>query len=239
MIGRWLWYICLLAIGTATVALQLDRQSALAPQLAGTVPAPARGFAQSQIAASALQSGDPRRAVEEAEILVRSRPIPAESLRLLAQAQFAAGQSEQGFLTIQIAAKRGWRDPVAQEAMLRLAIAAGEEAEAAKRYTALFLQSGTKDALLIEIGSTLFESVEDPAAQTLIEILSGSDRWPDTFLRRGARVLPETAFVAITREAETNGAEFSCRTLNDVIPVLASRNQDAAAQWVSFTDKAC
>lgn len=45
-------------------------------------------------------------------------------------------------MTIQISSQRGWREPVAQVAVLRLALDADDKAEAAHRYAALFLQRG-------------------------------------------------------------------------------------------------
>ncbi|MBV7258296.1 hypothetical protein [Erythrobacter crassostreae] len=239
MIGKMIWYAAILLIGAVTTAVQLDRQSAATPTLAEFVPKPARGFAQAQLAARALQSGPSELAVKEAELLVERRPIPAEPLRLLAQAKFSAGQSEAGLLTIQIAARRGWRDPAAQETMLRLAIAAGDEAEAARRYTALFLQSGTQDALLVELGATLFETTDGPAARTLIEIVSANDRWPDTFLRRGQRVLRPGTFVEIVGEAAWHGADFSCEILIDLGPSLTRRDTTAGKKWTELMQKHC
>lgn len=239
MIARFFWYTSLLAIAAITIAVQLDRQSASSPALSETVPGPARGFAQAQIAARSLQNASPQDAVEEAKLLVQRRPVPAETLRLLAQAQFAAGQVDEGSLTIQIAAKRGWRDPTAQEAMLRLALAAGDEAEAAKRYTALFLQNRTKDALLTELGATLFDSPDGVAAETLIGIVSGSERWPDNFLRRGVRVLPSTVFVEIVSEAIARGAAFTCSTLQSIAPILAANDEAASARFAALVKDRC
>jgi hypothetical protein len=59
---------------------------------------------------------------------------------LLAVAQAKAGNAEAAGLAIQIAGQRGWREPVAQEAVLRLALGAGNKPEAARRYAALFLR---------------------------------------------------------------------------------------------------
>ncbi|TRD11646.1 hypothetical protein FGU71_07055 [Erythrobacter insulae] len=239
MIARIIWQVFLLLAAAVTISLQLDRQSALVPALADAVPAPARGFAQAQLTARALQSGPPALAVTEARRLVEKRPIPAEPLRLLAQAQFAAGQNDAGFLTIQIAAKRGWRDPAAQESMLRLALAAGDEAEAAKRYIAMFLQNRTEDALLEEFGNALFGTAESEAARTLTEIVSGSDRWPETFLQRGARVLPPRSFVQIVRSAHASGAAFNCETLKAVAPRVTARDPEAGAMIDALVAGSC
>ena len=66
------------------------------------VPELFRSAAQFPIAANALAGPDPVLALSEAEKLVIRRPMPAEHLRVLAQAQaqFAAGDYNQGTLTI-------------------------------------------------------------------------------------------------------------------------------------------
>lgn len=239
MMGRIAWYAMLLALAAIIIAVQIDRQSAVAPAMAELTPQPVRGFAQAQIAARARQSGPPERALEEAKRLVARRPIPAETLRLLAQAQFAAGQAEAGFTTIQVAARRGWRDPVAQESMLRLAVAVGDEAEAARRYTALMLQNRTQDALLKEFGTTLFGGESDEAAQSLVDVLAGADRWSSAFLRRGARVLPPDAFARIISEAASKGAEFDCGALQAASRAISDRSSQAAAMIVAVAEKSC
>lgn len=216
MIARLAWYAALLAIAVVTAAVQLDRQSAMQPFFAPLTPEPLRGFAQAQLARTAILSGSDQSALDEASKLVERRPIPAESLRALAQAQLKAGKADEALLTIQIAAQRGWRDPAAQEAMLRLAVAAGDEAEAARRYTALFLQNRTEDKLLIEFGDRLFADPKGVAAQTLVGIVAQTDRWGTTFLQRGARVIPADAFAAIAIEADRRGARFDCGALKGV-----------------------
>lgn len=222
MIGRLAWYSLLAAIAAITVSVQIDRQSAIQPAYAPLTPEPFRGFAQAQLAAIALQSGDADRAVSEARLLVERRPIPAETLRLLAQAQFAAGHQDEGFVTIQVAAQRGWRDPAAQESMLRLALAAGDEAEAARRYTALFLIRSTQDALLQEFGADLFSDVDGPAVAELAKIVAGSNRWRRAFLSRGARVIPRDAFAAIIETAAEQGGAFRCDDLQALAPGIAA-----------------
>ena len=239
MIGRLVWYAFLLAAAAVTAMVQIDRQSAVNPHFASLTPQPVRGFAQAQLARRAIVSGTGVRAVAEAQLLVDRRPIPAESLRTLAQAQFKAGQVDAGFVTIQMAAQRGWRDPAAQEAMLRLAVAAGDEAEAARRYTALFLQNRTEDALLVEFGEQLFADPGGQAAQTLIKIVAGTDRWSTQFLQRGARVIPAQSFSATVLEADKRGARFECTALSAIAPGLERREAAAGAQLAELVRSRC
>jgi predicted Zn-dependent protease len=239
MIGRILWFGLLALLAVVATAVQLDRQSARTPIIANSVPAPVRSFAQAQIAASYLRNGTASEALKEAELLVQRRPVPAENLRLLAQAQIAAGKAEQGFATIQIAAQRGWRDPAAQEAMLRIAIAAGDQEEAARRYTALFLKRGTQDALLEEFGVILFAHGESQAAQTMTQILAGTSRWNDTFLRRGVRVLPAQGFADILEAADAKGARFDCAVMEQASRQLASRDDAARNRLSMLVNRRC
>lgn len=228
MIGRIVWLVALLATALVTTALQVDKQSEVTPALAALVPAPFRNYAQTQIAMQAAARDDPARALTEAQTLVAQRPVPAEYLSLLAVAQVKAGQVEQAGLTIQIAGQRGWREPVAQEAVLRLALNAGDTAEAARRYAALFLRTETPDALLIELGPQVFDTPGGPSEQTLAAIVAGGERWHSQFLRRGALVMPPAAFSAVTAETIKQGVQFDCALLEQAVTTLTRRDAETA-----------
>ncbi|HSF11645.1 MAG TPA: hypothetical protein VLA50_01620 [Erythrobacter sp.] len=237
MIGRIIWWTLLVAVAGLTTALQLDKQADVTPSLAPLVPAPLRNYAQAQIAAQTAAAEDPARALAEAQALVIRRPLPAEYLSLLAVAQAKDGQAEQSGLTIQIAGQRGWREPVAQEAVLRLALNAGDKAEAARRYAALFLRAETPDTLLLELGPQVFDTPGGPGETTLIDIVAGGERWHNQFMRRGALVMPPAAFSAVTRAAAERGVEFDCALLEQAMKTL-ERRDPAAAQSLAAA-KAC
>lgn len=239
MIGRIIWFAALAAIAAVTTALQLDKQSEAAPALAPLVPQPFRNFAQTQITASAAESGDPAVALAEAERLVQRRPLPAEYLTLLAIAQTKAGKAEAAGRTIQIAGQRGWRDPIAQEAVLRLALDAGDKAAAARRYAALFLRRDTPDALLAELGPAVLDEAGGPGRQTMVDIVVGGERWWELFLQRGAQVMPPAAFAAITADSLKRGAEFDCAVLGPSINTLKQRDAAAGAQLAAAAAERC
>ena len=228
MMARIAWLVSLAAIVVVAFGVQVDRQARKTPSIAIGVPESVRSTAQLPVAAYALDSGETGRALVEAEKLVRRRPIPAEHLRLLAQAQFAAGELEKGGLTIQYAAQRGWRDMLAQEAMLRIALNAGDEAEAARRYTALFVNQATEDALLIELGDIVLAQPGGTGRETLTEIVTGAQRWHSQFLRRGWRVMPPDAFVEIVATSSDRGAVYDCDQLRLGVRSIRTRNADAA-----------
>lgn len=227
MIGRIAWFAALAAAALLITGLQVDKQAESTPSLARIVPAPLRNYAQVQVARSAIATGDPATALAEAERLVRRRPVPAEHLTLLATAQARAGRLDEAATTIQVAGQRGWRDPLAQEAVLRLAHAAGDKAEAARRYAALFLRDRTPDALLEELGPAVFGGSEPIGRETLVAIVVGGERWHSLFLRRGAQVMPPADFGAIAAASLRRGADFDCEALGKSIALL--RQRDAAA----------
>ncbi len=239
MIGRIVWFTAIIAIAVVTTFLQIDMQSKKSPDLAAFVPAPLRNHAQVRVTQGALDGKDSARAVAEAEQLVRRRPIPAHHLALLASSQARAGKVEQAAQTIQIAGQRGWRDPIAQEAVLRLALAAGDEAEAARRYAALFLRDVTPDRLLEELGPAVLGTPDGVGQQTMVAIVVGGERWHSLFLRRGAKVMPPAAFAAIAAGSLAKGAAFDCDVLAATVDGLSRRDADATAPLRSAAAKRC
>jgi hypothetical protein len=230
MTGRIIWFAVLIGIALVTTALQFDLKSKSAPQLAALVPDPLRNYAQVQIARSAVAGNDPAIAVAETERLLRRRPIPSEYLTLLAAGQVKAGRTDQAAMTIQIAGQRGWRDPIAQEAVLRLALAAGDKPEAARRYAALFLRDRTPDALLKEVGPAVLDESGGLGQATMVAIIVGGDRWHSLFIRRGARVMPPAAFTAMVATSMDKGVRFDCPALDQAYRSIKQRDEAAAQQ---------
>lgn len=239
MIGKVLWPALLLALAVVTGFLQIDRQADLTPSLAPLVPQGLRNYAQPRIAASAADGPDSALALDEAKRLVLRRPVPAEHLTLLAVAQTKAGQREQAGLTIQIAAQRGWREPIAQEALLRLALDAGDKPEAARRFAALFLRDATPNALLVELAPAVLDESGGPGQRTLAGIISGTDRWHNTFLRRGAQVMPPAAFADIAVASMARGTRFDCGVLSQTLKGLGQKDTASAARMAAAVRKDC
>jgi len=239
MIARTLWFTSLIALALVTIGVQMDRQSRKNPWLAPVVPEIFRSSAQLPVAAYAIDSGDAMLGLAEAEKLVRRRPMPAEHLRLLAQAQYAASDLEASSLTIQYAAQRGWRDPLIQESMLQLALAAGDPAEAARRYAALFVSRDTEDLLLEQLGSRVFEEPTGEAQRVFAEIVAGGARWQNQFLQRGARVLPADAFAKTVMDASKKGADFECRLVGQAVKTIERRDVAVAADLFDSMNARC
>lgn len=239
MIGRFIWFAALAGVALVTIMLQFDMQSRRSPSYAAVVPAPLRNHAQAKIVQDALNQDNAALAVTEAKRLVRRRPLPAENLTLLATVQAKAGAMDEAQRTIQIAGQRGWRDPLAQEAVLRLALAAGDQAEAARRYAALFLRDRTPDRLLEELGPAVLAEPGGLGQRTMVAIVVGGERWHSLFLRRGARVMPAAAFGAIAADSLAQGAGFDCNVLAQTIRALGQRNAGAADRLRQAAARRC
>lgn len=236
MIGRTIWFGALAVLAVLTALLQIDKQSEAAPALAQAVPSPLRDYAQTHVTLAALEAGDAAAALTEAERLVRRRPVPAEYLSLLAVAQARAGRAEQAAMTIQIAAQRGWREPLAQETLLKLALSAGDTPEAARRYTALLLSNKVPDSLLTELGPEVLGTTGSAGRAQMADIVTGGQRWHNHFLRRGQLVMPPDAFTEIAIASMSRGARFNCANLARAIKSL-SRKDPASAEALESAAK--
>lgn len=239
MIGRIIGLAALAGVGVLTTALQFDLKVRSAPQFAAVVPEPLRDYAQVKVVQKALNGSNTRAALAEAQTLVQRRPLPAEYLTLLAAAQEKAGQRQAAAKTIQIAGQRGWRDPVAQLAVLRLALAAGDRPEAARRYAALFVRGETPDALLEQFGPAPFDATDTTGRDTMVAIVVGGQRWHSTFLRRGPRVMPPAAYSEVAVESMRKGAAFNCKVLEQSLRELRLRDRAAAEPIVAAASDRC
>ncbi|TNE47829.1 MAG: hypothetical protein EP341_09065 [Sphingomonadales bacterium] len=199
------WVVALSAIAIVAANVQLDRQSRRDAELATTVPEPFRAFSQYRLTQSALQQDDPNRSLFEAKRLIERRSVPAEHLSLLASAQFRAGERDRALITIQLAARRGWRDQSAQLAMAQLALAANDHGEAARRLAAVWALAERPD----DVRELAHAVIADPAGQAeLARLVAASPRWLPKILREGPAVLGEDNFNALIAEARSTGANI-------------------------------
>jgi len=239
MISRLIWFAALLGLAVVTVGVQLDRQTRKTPILAVQVPEIFRSSAQPRVTALAINSGIKGSGVEEAQKLLRRRPMPARHLRLLAQAHLAAGNNEASALAIQYAAQRGWRDSLSQEAMMRIALAAGDRPEAARRYAALFLIRRTDPTSLEQAGPLVFPEAGAPERAVFAEIVRGADRWQNTFLSRGARVMPADAFVEVLEMSVADGAQMNCSGLEQAQRAISPEDNGSAQRLAKLIEAQC
>ncbi|MEO0642112.1 MAG: hypothetical protein AAFY47_01690 [Pseudomonadota bacterium] len=233
-----IWILAVLVVATVTAGAQLDRQARYVPTLTPLIPEPFRAFSQRHAAAQALLDDKPELALLETRRLVARRPMPASHLRLLSIAEFEAGNVEQGSYAIQLAARRGWRDGPAQRSMLQLALAAGDEAEAARRFAALFVKPDEEQADLNALAQEVFAPGQDNARAVFAQIVAEADRWHSVYLRKAPAVLSSDALIDITKRASQAGAAFDCAEARRTAERLGKRD-DAASQAFAATIVGC
>jgi hypothetical protein len=221
---RIIWAGAIAVLALITAQLQLDRQSAREPAYAGLVMDPFHANAQFTMAARALYRQETDVALAEARKLVLRRPVPAEHLTLLAGAYYQDGQVPPASLAVQYAAQRGWRDPIAQESRLRLALEAGDKGEAARRFVALMVAGTNNQALTAELGEAVFGTPSPDAEAVVVDLISETDRWHPVFLWRGVNALPADAFARITAESLARRTPFDCTMLGSAINQITQRD---------------
>jgi len=223
---RLLWPLMLLALAIITTFSQLDRQARYTPELGRWVPGPFASFSQVHSFQQALDNNQSEQAQLEARALVAKRPIPAQHQRWLAQAMMANGDQNGAALTIQRAARHGWRDLDVQQSMLVLAMQGEDHEQAALRLAALWALAGDQELLRKYSPAVLGQ----PAArQRFAEVLSEA-RWRRTFLSNGPTVLSADLFFATLSDSQKAGAKFDCERLTNSLARKAATIQQRT-EW--------
>lgn len=204
--NKLVWFIALIAVACITVFAQLDRQSRISPQIAGAVPESFASFALRHRAAASVSQGEAVSADSTARSLVARRPMPAENLRLFAQARALSGDEKVAAAATLQAARRGWRDPVAQRAMMEMALAAGDHREAARRLAALWARA--PDRATLQPLATRVLSHEEARAE-MARLLSEGPRWQESFERVAPDIVDHAIIDEIRRLQEFEKPEGS------------------------------
>jgi hypothetical protein len=236
---RALWRAAVALVALLTCQLQVDRQSARQPGLARFVAEPFRAEAQVHLATQALDRQATRTALDETRKLLARRPLPAAHLTLMARAHYANGDLEAASRVVQLAALRGWRDPIAQEIRLQLALAAGDEPEAARRFIALMVGPTSDNIMLASFGQQVFGGSDGQAVTAVVDLASNTRRWHGILLRRGSEVIPEEAFAQIIGDTLARGTSFRCAELAVALDILGKKDPPAAKTLQAAVQKAC
>ena len=229
MTGRILWIAMLLCVGVMTIFAQLDRSARFDSSLVPFVPAPFAAFAAQRETEMALLQGDPDRALSAARRLVDKRPIPAENLTLLAQAQALAGEDTAALQSLEAAAGRGWREPFAQNAMAAAALASGEREIAAQRIAALWAV-GIDRPRLATLTRTMLSDQEGRIA--FARQLAAEGRWQSNFITGAASMAPGMHVADTVVRAREEGASLDCRALATLADGLAGSGEAELAARV-------
>lgn len=214
---------------------QLDRQSRRTPMLAPIVPAMFRSFAQARHVISTVRSAEPAEALKAAELLVKRRPIPAEHLSLLAIAKARNGDNDAALQLLQAAARRGWRDSIAQQSMFSIAFNAGDMAESSRRLAALW---GIRENQMLLSDSTAKVLATPEGRKAMAKTMSANGRWTSAFLNDSEAVPPRDLAETIAMAA-TQGARLDCRILQRIETAYAQRKLIAEVALITQARKTC
>ncbi|MWV26525.1 hypothetical protein [Aurantiacibacter rhizosphaerae] len=201
-----------LALLMAIVACfaQLDQQSRLDPSYALMVPDAFSGNAARERAKMELQLGQGQAALASATMQIKHRPLPAESLTILALSAISAGEEEPATDALSAASRRGWREPIAQLASAESALSQGQYQGAAQRIAAL-MAMGTLSAPTEELLGRLLQTPE--GQQAFAERLAAFGRWQNNALLTGYRAGGASAWASTLARANELGADFNCNRL--------------------------
>lgn len=230
-----MWLTLLIATGFIAINAQLDRQARRDPAYADSVLPPFRSFAQAVVVAHEVRDGPATRALADARQLVWQRPIPAEHLTLLALAEQRTGNQEGAIGAIQLAGSRGWRDGLAQQALLALALN-GEpgdaaSAEAALRLTALWADGDDGQPLVQDTAAVL----ATPAGQHAFAArMAAGGKWTNTFLSQTAAAIAPESLAPTLAEAMRRGARFDCATIAALAARYAREGHAEAARSLTL-----
>lgn len=184
---------------------------------------PFRGAAQQRLVEMAIATNNPDAAMVGARDLIRKRPMPAQHLVLLAGAAQLAGQDDRVIAPLEVAAVRGWREPVVQLAVARAGILSGDFGSAAQRVAALIATNAPReqtDALLAE----LLSQAQGRAA--LVDMLATEGHWKRRFIPRLQQAGTPGQLVDTLDRARERGAMLDCAQLQTARDVL-TRDGDA------------
>ncbi len=234
MIVRALLIVGLLAAGVLATFAQLDQQSRISPAYAGFVPELFSGNAARERSKLALQTGDGQRSVQEARTQVSLRPMPAESLSVLALAALTTGDGTMASEALGAASQRGWREPISQLASGQAALQQGEFAIVAQRVSALLATGELREPAM----ALLAELLEQPDGRTAFaNQIASTGYWQSNALVPISRVVDKGHWAQTLALAQDSGAELDCRRLQALANVY--RNDGRAADVALFWRADC
>lgn len=222
---RYIWIAVMATLAVLAAGLQLDRQARRQPELAPLVPAPFRSFALERQTISTVRADTPVKALQNARLLVERRPVPSEHLSLLAIAEVRNGNEAGAALIVQQAARRGWRDSIAQQAMFDIALNAGDMAEASRRVAALWAMREDQ-VPVADFTARLLATPQGRSA--MAQTLTTGGRWERAFLAGGIE-LPPATFAATINEAAARGARLDCLMLDRLKSAYVSKHLENEA----------
>lgn len=217
MIARLCLYAVLAVLAAVASFAQLDRQAYVMPAFAPHVPQPFRAASQQRLVEGALATGNTTVALDGARDLIRKRPMPAHHLVLFAGAAQLDGQDDKVIAPLEVAATRGWREPVVQLAAARAGILSGEFGSAAQRIAALIAITTPREQVDPLLAALL---ASEAGRAAIAEMLATEGHWKRHFIPRLQLVATPAQFVDTLVKAQQLGAVLDCAQLQAARDIL-------------------
>ncbi|WAT17019.1 hypothetical protein OZN62_08695 [Aurantiacibacter sp. MUD11] len=229
MMGRAVYFFALAVIAMAAIGIQMDRQAYSDPSVVDLVPSPFRGVAQQRSLEAAVARGDSNNILTEARNLVRMRPLPARHPLLYAQAAELDGNNDAAIGALEVAAARGWREPVPQIAVARAGLLSGDYASAAERVAALSATGSANDQ-----ANDILTAMMDEAGgrQAIAALLTRDGTWKRYFVQRLRSVGMDEEFAETIEMAWDFDATLDCAQLRPAALNFLRRDQSDLANKV-------
>ncbi len=229
--------VILLAISLAilTTFAQIDQEARLSPSYSFLVPDRFSGNSARERSKLALTMGNPELALAEARQQAALRPMPAESLTVLALAALRAEEADTARQALEAASRRGWREPISQVASAEAALDQGKLTIASRRIVALLSTGNLTEPALAMMARlvALPEGREEMASR-----MASFGRWQSATLTSAAGFADPDQWAHTVALAGEKGADLPCNRLE----LLSARYQrtgypEAAALVGSVTCK--
>lgn len=211
MMKRITFYTLVLLLAGLVVIVQLDRQSLDDWQIGLAVPEPFRAVSQQRLIEVGLASGESATGtVKKARQLIRRRPLPARHLVLYAQAAQREGDPDATISALEIAAMRGWREPIPQIAAAQAGLISGNFESAAQRLAAMNAIGGLGDETN---GILIAMLAQEQGREAIAAQLAVGGRWTRYFVRQLATTATLEQFADTIGRAWDKGAKLDCDQL--------------------------
>ena len=222
--------LVLLPLAALVTVVQLDQQSRVSPTYAAAVPPAFSGSAARERSKMALEAGRPEIAVAQARQQIELRPMPAESLTILALTSLQNGDTEIARAALEAASRRGWREPISQLASAQGALEQQQYEIASQRIVALLSTENLTESALALLG----ELVTVPEGrQAMANRLASFGRWQDKTLVSASGVAAPDDWVATIVLAVDQGADLSCNRMGQLASRYEGMDEGAAAEKLS------
>lgn len=228
MIGRVILWSVLAALAALVAIVQTDRQAFNDPSAIAFVPPPARIVARQRLIELSSVTGKADQAMlDSSRQLVRWRPLPARNLVLFGQTAQLAGESTAFLPPLELAASRGWREPVLQVLAGQAALAEGDMDAATNRVAALIAMGTAPDQQRL----LLMALMRAPdGRQSLASLLGRPGHYSVRIWRQLAAAGQPDQVIDVARRAQALGVAMDCAGINEVAERWQRRSQAVDAQ---------